>query len=144
MMNKSERRNKKRFDFLGMHYTQATQKLRKNILFSLLVETGKNICFRCGKPIEEVDDLTIDHKEPWLGVSKELFWSLDNIAFSHHSCNASNHRGIKYSDETVRKAMAMLEEGATQKEVSNKYGICPKQLRQIRDGESRKGYKEGR
>jgi hypothetical protein len=35
--------------------------------------------------------LSIEHKQPWEGISTELFWSLDNIAFSHLRCNR-NHR----------------------------------------------------
>ena len=41
--------------------------------------------------IETPEELSVEHKEPWEGVSVELFWSLENIAFSHLRCN-TNHR----------------------------------------------------
>jgi len=38
-------------------------------------------------PIDSVEELSIEHKIPWLNNSSELFWDLDNIAFSHLICN---------------------------------------------------------
>ena len=74
---------------LGMPIGTATARLRKNILFSFLEKTKENICFQCGEIIENVDDLSIEHKEPWLDSDNPLdkFFSLDNIAFSHLTCN---------------------------------------------------------
>ncbi|KKK91693.1 hypothetical protein LCGC14_2710360, partial [marine sediment metagenome] len=59
----------------------ATGKLRKIIMFDLIKQASKNFCFRCGKQIEYIEDLSIDHKEFWLGIDKALFWDLDNIEF---------------------------------------------------------------
>jgi hypothetical protein len=73
--------------FLGMPHGTASSRLRKMILFHLLQRHGENVCFRCSKEIETADDLTIEHKLPWEGISVDLFWSLDNIAFSHRYCN---------------------------------------------------------
>ncbi len=73
--------------FLGMPHGTASARLRKSILFSLLQRHGENVCFRCSKEIGTADDLSIEHKLPWEGISVELFWSLDNIAFSHRYCN---------------------------------------------------------
>ena len=73
--------------FLGMPHGTANGRLRKMILFHLLRKHGENTCFKCSKKIETVDDLSIEHKQPWEGISVELFWSLDNIAFSHLRCN---------------------------------------------------------
>ena len=69
--------------FLGMPHGTACNRLRKMVLFNLLQRHGENICFKCSETIEHADDLSIEHKEPWEGVSVELFWSLENIAFSH-------------------------------------------------------------
>jgi hypothetical protein len=50
-------------------------------MFDLLQRHGENICFRCGDKIESAAELSIEHKQPWLDVSAELFWDLSNIAF---------------------------------------------------------------
>ena len=81
--------NKKKAEQLGMPYGTAAARLRKLILFDILQFYGDNICFQCGKEIENADELSIEHKIPWLDNSVELFWDLDNISFSHLSCNVS-------------------------------------------------------
>jgi hypothetical protein len=63
------------------------------VLLHLLKKHGENVCFKCLEKIEEVGELSIEHKEPWEGVSVELFWSLDNVAFSHLRCNTP-HRYV--------------------------------------------------
>ena len=82
-MDKSQRRAVQ----LGMPYGTASNKLRKRIIFWLLQQQEENICYRCGKQIETSDELSVDHKEPWEGVDSNLFWDLNNIAFSHSCCN---------------------------------------------------------
>jgi hypothetical protein len=72
---------------LGMPHGTATNRLRKNILFHLLKKHGENTCHACGELIQSVEALSIEHKKPWEGISAELFWDLDNIAFSHLHCN---------------------------------------------------------
>lgn len=104
-MNANEKKRKQ----LGMAAGTANARLRKLILFSLVQKTEQDICFRCGKRIETVDELSIEHKKDWLDVSVELFWDLDNIAFSHLSCNvaASKKPHRKYfTDEQWRSRNA--------------------------------------
>lgn len=79
--------NKRKAEFLGIPHGTAMGRLRKNILYFLLKKYKENFCFRCQKEIETVDDLTVEHKLPWEGISVELFWDLENIAFSHSKCN---------------------------------------------------------
>ncbi|MBV9926371.1 MAG: hypothetical protein JOZ96_15235 [Acidobacteria bacterium] len=62
------------------------------ILFNLLRRHGENVCFKCTRLIETADELSIEHKEPWEGVSVELFWDLENISFSHLRCNRTHRR----------------------------------------------------
>ena len=78
-----------------MSYGAACGQLRKRIMFSLLQELNRDICYRCGKKIETVDELSIEHKKFWLRVDVELFWNLDNITFSHLNCN-NKHRRIPH------------------------------------------------
>lgn len=103
-----DRYNSKKSEQLGMPLGTASAKLRKSILFHLLKKSGKNICYQCGKEIRSEEELSIEHKIPWLDSSnpKELFFSLDNIAFSHLKCNigAARHpRTIKESHQKLAK-----------------------------------------
>jgi hypothetical protein len=79
--------NQRKARFLGMPHGTAAGKLRKNILFHLLKKHNENVCERCKTLIESVDDLSIEHIKPWENVSVDLFWDLENIAFSHLHCN---------------------------------------------------------
>lgn len=72
---------------LGLNYSTAAARLDRKILFWLTQKAGLDTCHRCGKRIESVEELSIEHKEPWRDVDPALFWDLDNIAFSHRKCN---------------------------------------------------------
>jgi hypothetical protein len=83
---------KRRTILLGEPFSTACTKLRKIILFNLLIKYHENICFRCNKIIENIEDLSIEHKESWINSTnpKEKFYDLKNIAFSHLHCNHLN------------------------------------------------------
>lgn len=83
--------NKKKSEQLGMPHGTASGRLRKMILFHLLKKLGDNVCFQCKGSIESIEDLSIEHKIPWLDSSDPpaLFFDLENIAFSHLSCNVT-------------------------------------------------------
>ena len=72
---------------LGMPHGTAQNKLRKLIIFHLIQRLHEDVCFKCGNRIEIVEELSIEYKVPWLYADTELFWDLDNIAFSHRKCN---------------------------------------------------------
>lgn len=84
-------------NFLGIPFGTAMNRLRKMVLFDLLAQSGKNVCYRCGKEIMSVGDLSIEHKKSWLNVEVSLFWDLNNIDFSHLHCNYSQ------SKDTLRR-----------------------------------------
>lgn len=84
---KNIRSNSKKSQQLGMPIGTATGRLRKMIIFDLLKRCGENICYRCKREINNIDELSIEHKESWLDKDVTLFWDLNNIAFSHLSCN---------------------------------------------------------
>lgn len=71
----------------------ANARLRKLVLFDVLQRHGENVCCRCGERIESVEELSLEHKKPWLNVSPELLWDLDNVGFSHARCNQPHTRG---------------------------------------------------
>jgi hypothetical protein len=82
----------KKSQFLGIPHGTAVARLRKSILFSLVRRLNEDYCFRCSNKIDDVKDLSIEHKQPWENISVELFWDLDNIAFSHLKCNVPHKR----------------------------------------------------
>ena len=79
--------NKKVKKFLGVHKSTAMARLRKMVLFELVKKTGMDRCHQCKLIIHDVAELSIEHIEPWLWRDVNLFWDLNNIAFSHLSCN---------------------------------------------------------
>lgn len=60
-----------------------------------------------------MDELSIEHKTPWLDSEdpKALFFDLNNIAFSHLSCNvsAAKHPNKKYASEEEAKVAKSLQ-----------------------------------
>ena len=144
---------KKKEILLGQPIGTASHKLRKSILFSLVKETGKDICFQCGKQIKTIDELSIEHKVPWLDAKnpKEMFFNLDNIAFSHLSCNvgAAKRKGVKKSCfngegnpqskltwKEVKEIRKKLVNGYTLVSLSKEYDTCERNIAKIRDNKS--------
>lgn len=84
-----QRRTRKIEDLLGEKLSTAKSKLNKLLMFELAKKCNMDTCFRCGEKIEDISDFTIDHKESWmLGDSPvQLFYDMNNIAFSHAKCN---------------------------------------------------------
>ncbi len=72
-----------------MNPSTAAHRLRKSILFSFAKQLGHNWCYQCATEIIDIDKFTIEHKKAWLDSDDPLesFFDLDNIAFSHASCN---------------------------------------------------------
>jgi hypothetical protein len=97
--------NKKKNDQLGMPYGTANNKLRKDVLFALLKRHNENVCFQCGETIDSVDDLSLEHKTPWLDSDDppSLFFNIDNIAFSHLHCNIGARRHIESGHGTYNR-----------------------------------------
>jgi hypothetical protein len=85
--------NSARASQLGMPFGTAQQRLRKAIMFKYVKLAGHDDCFKCGNKIEDIDHLSIEHKLPWQGRDTGLFWDLENIAFSHLSCNRPHTNG---------------------------------------------------
>lgn len=95
-MLKMTNSNRKKAEQLGVPFGTANGRLKKKILFHLVVACGRDTCYRCKKKITSKDDLSIEHKTPWIDSEKpvDLFFDIDNIAFSHMSCNISAARKI--------------------------------------------------
>ncbi len=96
----------KKKEQLGMNPSTASGRLNKNLLFMFVKKCEMDVCHQCGKKIDCVEELSIEHKTPWLDSEDpvKLFFDLDNIAFSHKSCNYSAARkpNQKYFSEEER------------------------------------------
>jgi hypothetical protein len=86
----ADRISAKRAEQLGMSFGKARNKLVNIIFLHLAKLSGTSACFKCGKEIVSPNEISIEHKKPWLDVSPDLFWNLDNIAFSHRKCNKAD------------------------------------------------------
>lgn len=73
---------------LGMHPSTAAHRLRTDIMYSLAEKLNLLFCYRCGDSISR-EEFSIEHKEDWLDSHNPIgiYFDLDNIAFSHKSCN---------------------------------------------------------
>lgn len=99
-----DRTRKIKSEQLGMDYGTAMSRLKKMIVFDLVVDAGKNICFRCGEKIETPEELSFDHIEPWMNVDVKLFWDRKkNMGFSHYKCNVGAARHAEAKHGTVYK-----------------------------------------
>jgi len=113
--------SKKKSEQLGMNPSTASHRLVKDVLFKLLIEAG-HTCFQCGEELTR-DTFSIEHMEPWLDSEDPLglYFNLENIAFSHKSCNyaASRTPYKKYFSETE------LQEASNrwQKEYKERQGV---------------------
>lgn len=74
---------------LGMEMGKADYILKKKLLFYLAGRLDMLNCFRCGKPIETIEELSLDHTEFWLNAHNPIatFFDVEKIAFSHMKCN---------------------------------------------------------
>jgi hypothetical protein len=136
---------------LGESYGAATARLRKEVLFQLLVNQGLNVCFQCGKEIAEAGDISIEHKVPWMSAEnpKEAFYDLDNVAISHLRCNvrAGNHKvprpnnrgelngSAKLNWDDVEQIRKKIVEGVALETLSEEYGVTTRTLRLIKNSD---------
>lgn len=75
-----------------MDYGTASNRLLKDVLFSFIKRSGYR-CYHCGGELSR-ETFSIEHKVPWLDshAPAKLFFDLENISFSHRSCNTAAAR----------------------------------------------------
>lgn len=129
---------KKKRDQLGMSPGKARNILVNNLVFSMACQLGSSICYKCEDPIEDVSSMSLEHKQDWLDNSPELFFDLNNIAFSHRKCNkparflrGEKHPKSKLTQEKVRQIREDIAIGHSQREVAKRFGVDPSTVRQI-------------
>ena len=146
-----ENMNKKSIK-LGMSHSTANYRLLKMILFMLLKELNKDVCYRCNKKIENIKELSIEHKIAWLNAknSKELFFDLNNIAFSHNICNCKhttkpkhqpwligeNNPCAKLNQTKVNDIRKLLNKKETLRSIAKKYGVVHQVILRIKQGKN--------
>jgi hypothetical protein len=82
------RRYLRRTELLGMPFNKASRDLWRVVILGLLHDTGRDYCYRCERRISDPKEISIEHKVPWESTQRpELFWDLNNVAFSHKKCN---------------------------------------------------------
>jgi hypothetical protein len=103
---------------LGQDAGTAANRLKKKILFHYIKKAGENYCFQCGGEIQTEEELSIEHKTPWLDsdTPAELFYDMDNISFSHLSCNISAGR----RKECICGTTCKYDKGCRCRECTNK------------------------
>lgn len=83
---------------LGMNPSTASHRLVKDILWKLIVQTNQDTCCKCGEPMSR-ETFSIEHVTPWLDSEDPagLYFDLNNINFSHLSCNVADRRQLKFA-----------------------------------------------
>lgn len=79
---------------LSINPGTASNRLVRDLLFAFVKKAGCP-CYRCGGELTR-ETFTIDHKKPWRRDpnADELFFDLNNIAFSHAVCNNAAARKV--------------------------------------------------
>lgn len=78
---------------LGMNPSTASGRLVKDLLWSLIQQTGQCTCCKCGTQMSR-ETFSIEHVIPWLDSEDPLglYFDLDNISYSHLRCNVTDRR----------------------------------------------------
>jgi len=133
--------NQNRRKQLGMPIGTACHRLRQQLFFKYIKKTGENFCYDCKKEILTPEEVSIQHKKVWLHISAELFWDLDNIAFSHKKCNKQERHNypngeLSYLSKLKNKEVLKIRELAQQKkylkqDIAKMFHISDRNLRDI-------------
>lgn len=118
--------NKKK-EQLGMNPSTASGRLVKDLLWHHVA--SKQTCHHCKESMTR-EDFSIEHIEPWLDSEDPLglYFDMDNVAFSHHSCNvgACRQPRKKYHTDEERK-LARAEQSRNYR---SRHGHCSTKRRQ--------------
>jgi len=110
-----------------MSVSTAQSRLLRDILWSLVVETGRNYCCKC-KEVMDRNTFSIEHIKPWLDSEDPvgLFYDLENISFSHLTCNISNARRVV----VYRKGQERDNRTKELNRLSKRRNYCPDKRRE--------------
>ena len=79
----------KKDELLGMPWNTANTRLRKKLIWYLIIKLGFNQCYKCQDNIEDSEELFIDHINDWQLAENpiESFFNMENISFRHLHCS---------------------------------------------------------
>jgi hypothetical protein len=114
----------KKKEQLGMNPSTASGRLVKDILWSFIVKNCQDNCCKCGNQMTR-ETFSIEHVKPWLDSDNpvDLYFDLDNISFSHLTCNIADAR--RPEAKSKEEAQAHKNEWAR-----NRWQSLPKEERQ--------------
>lgn len=89
-----KRRDQKVKSQLGLNGRTASHQMQRLVVASLLQETGRCTCYRCGTWLDH-NNYSYEHIEEWLDSAnpQATFFNLRNIEFVCKSCNTKYNRG---------------------------------------------------
>lgn len=114
---------------LGMPIGTASARLRKALLFDMTKQLKLNRCFRCGKQIRNINTFSIEHKISWQTSQNpvKMFFDLNNIAFSHFSCNCGH--GKRQTPDNIHGRHRMYSRGCRCSECKKAHAIHNRKYR---------------
>lgn len=87
-----------------MNPSTAQGRLLRDILFDFVMKEDIT-CFHCQEELTR-ETFSIEHKEPWLDSENpvDMFFDIENISYSHLSCNTrAARRPKKYATEGEKR-----------------------------------------
>ena len=125
-----KRASARKSQLLGMPFGTANGRLRKQIMFHLVQRLGLDICYRCNKEISVVSEFSLEHIKAWQSSEDpvQTFFDLNNIAFSHHSCNVAAAVQITKLDLTPDERKAHKRENQRKSRAQKKLLRTPPDL----------------
>lgn len=126
---------------LGMNRSTASNRLVKDLLYKFAVEGTP--CYRCGEELTR-ETFSIEHKEVWLDSDDPVgtFFDLDNISFSHKSCNSA--AGRKPPRQTSHGTSAMYHRGQCRCDECRDYEVASKARNYSKEGRRKTYLKTGK
>ena len=111
---------RKKHDQLGMNPSTASNRLIKDIIFDFVGKNGMNKCHHCGKQMLR-ENFSIEHIVPWLDSVDPagIFFNINNIAYSHLSCNVDAARKNRIYDTPEQAAEATRIKAAARRRGSD-------------------------
>ena len=116
-MSKQEKKKQ-----LGMDPATASYRLVRDLLWSFVVKNEQDFCHHCKCRMTR-ENFSIEHIKPWLHSDDPLglFFDLNNISFSHSSCNSSAARRPNKVHDSLAEAIRVRSK--------RRYWNTPKEIR---------------
>ena len=116
----------------GLAPSTARSRLDRTIMLAMAKKLEQDYCFRCSKQIRTIDEFSVEHKIEWLHSENpvELYFDLDNIAFSHIKCNTGARRytnSIPHNKGNITHGVSGYRLGCRCEICKSKYSLARKE-----------------